>query len=278
MALDRERIREAVERAGLTGRAVVLHSSLRSFGPVEGGPDAVIDAFLDAGCTLIVPTFTYECQTVPPAGAAILQNGVTPEWIASRVNIEGFDPAGVQISRSEMGSIPAQSLLRPERVRGFHPNDSFTGLGPRAAELMAAQTPMDVFGPFKKLHAGPPANLVLAGVGLTAATAIHLAEEFAGRRLFRRGGKLKNGMVMEAAEGGCSEGFENLAPALASLEKRTTVGRSLWRIYPFREFVDAAAAAIRADPTITHCADPHCERCNDAVRGGPILTDPSSGS
>ena len=52
--------------------------------------------------------------------------------------------------------------------------------------------------------------------------------------------------------------------------ERTVVGESLWRIYPFREFVDAAAAAIRRDPSITHCGDPHCARCNDAVKGGPL--------
>ena len=72
------------------------------------------------------------------------------------------------------------------------------------------------------------------------------------------------------SEGGCSEGFENLAPALAHLEQRVTVGKSLWRIYPFREFVDAAAAEIRRDPSITHCGDPDCVRCNDAVKGGPL--------
>jgi aminoglycoside N3'-acetyltransferase len=271
MRLDQAGIREAVDRAGLSDCAVCLHSSLKSFGRVEGGADAVIDAFLTARCTLIVPTFTYECQAAPPAPCSIPQNGVDPKWIAGRINAEGFDPAGSQITRSEMGAIPACALLRPGRIRGNHPADSFTGLGPQAGDLIAAQSPLNVFGPFKRMHADPSARIVLAGVSLAAATALHLAEERSGRRLFRRWGKMKDGTVCATEEGGCSEGFENLAPAVASLETRLTVGRSLWRIFPFREFVDAAAAAIAADPSITHCGDPDCVRCNDAVRGGPIL-------
>ena len=255
----------------MSNRAVCLHASLKSFGRVAGGADAVIDSFLAAGCTLIVPTFFYDSQAPPPPGRSIPQNGTTPEWIAGRKNVIGYDPDANQISREAMGAIPARLLERPGRLRGGHPTDPFAGLGPRAAEMIAEQAPLNVFGPFKTLYAGEAANLVLAGVGLHAATAIHFAEELSGRRLFRRWAMLSDGRVIETEEGGCSEGFEKLAPALAHLERRVTVGRSLWRIYPFREFVDSAAAAIRENPGITHCADPDCIRCNDAVRGGPLL-------
>jgi aminoglycoside 3-N-acetyltransferase len=270
MALTQAEILEAVERSDLSGRAICLHSSLRSFGPVEGGADAVIGAFLSAGCTLIVPTFTYDCQAPPPAGWSVEQNGEIPGRFENREPADAFDRNGSQITRGEMGAIPAQVLLRPDRVRGNHPTDSFAGLGPLAAGLIAEQSPLNVFGPFKKMYAELPARLVLAGVGLTTATAIHFAEELSGRRLFRRWGRVAGGTDIEVTEGGCSEGFENLAPALADLETRIRVGGSLWRIYPFREFVDSAAAVIRRDPSITYCGDPDCARCNDAVRGGPL--------
>jgi aminoglycoside 3-N-acetyltransferase len=271
MPLAQAEILEAIERSDLSGRVVCLHSSLGSFGPVEGGADAVIGAFLTAGCTLIVPTFTYACQAPPPAGWSVEQNGEIPGRFVNREPPEVFDRNGWQITREEMGAIPAQALRRPEHLRGSHPTDSFTGLGPLAAGLIAEQSPLNVFGPLKRMYAGPPARLVLAGVGLTAATAIHFAEELSGRRLFRRWGRVAGGADIEVMEGGCSEGFENLAPALAHLEQRVTVGKSLWRIYPFREFIDAAAAAIRRDPSITHCGDPDCARCNDAVKGGPLI-------
>jgi aminoglycoside N3'-acetyltransferase len=271
MSLSQTDIQKAIEKTDLAGRVVCLHSSLKSFGRVEEGADAVIDAFLDAGCTLIVPTFFYNCQASPPPGGSIPQNGLDPKWIAGRTNVVGYDPDANQITRGEMGAIPARILQRPGRVRGGHPADSFTGLGPQAAELIKAQSPRNVFGPYKKIYAGPPAWLVLAGVGLTAASAIHFAEERSGRRLFRRWGKLADESICETEEGGCSEGFENLAPAVASLENRITVGSSLWRIYPFKEFIDALDPILRMNPSITHCDNPGCIRCNDAVKGGPLL-------
>jgi aminoglycoside 3-N-acetyltransferase len=271
MPLAQARILEAVGKSGLSNRVVCLHSSLKSFGRVEGGADAVIDAFLEAGCTLIVPTFTYACQVPAPPGWSLEQNGENPNRFANREPVEAFDRDGNQITREEMGAIPARILLRAGRMRGNHPTDSFTGLGPLAAGVIADQSPLNVFGPFKRIYAGPPARLLLAGVGLTAATAIHFAEELSGRRLFRRWGRLAGGTEIEVEEGGCSEGFENLAPAVASLEQRVVVEESLWRIYPFREFIDAAASAIRQNPAVTHCGDPACPRCNDAVKGGPLI-------
>jgi aminoglycoside N3'-acetyltransferase len=270
MSLTQAEILKAIEQAGLSGCVVCLHSSLKSFGRVEGGPDAVIDAFRDAGCTLIVPTFTYACQVPPPAGWSVAQNGETPDRFVNREPIEAFDRNGQRITREEMGAIPARVLQYPEHVRGNHPADSFTGLGPLASGVIAEQSPRNVFGTYKAIYSGLPARLVLAGVGLTAATAIHFAEELSGRRLFRRWGRLAGGRDIEVEEGGCSEGFENLASAVAFLEQRIVVGESLWRIYPFQEFVDAIVAAIRKNPAVTHCGDPACPRCNDAVKGGPL--------
>jgi hypothetical protein len=34
--------------------------------------------------------------------------------------------------------------------------------------------------------------------------------------------------------------------------------------------VELAAAAIRDRPDITRCARPSCERCEDALLGGPV--------
>jgi|WetSurMetagenome_2_1015567.scaffolds.fasta_scaffold33800_4 aminoglycoside N3'-acetyltransferase len=271
MPIAQAEILEAVKQSGLSNSAVCLHASLKSFGRVEGGADAIIDAFLAAGCTLIVPSFFYDSQAAPPAGRLIPQNGMDPEWIAGHSHAVGYDPGANQISRAEMGAIPARLIERPGRVRGNHPCDPFAGLGPRAAQIIAEQSPLNVFGPFKKLYAGGPVDLVLAGVGLHAATAVHFAEELSGRRLFRRWGMWKDGTVCETEEGGCSEGFENLAPVVASLETRITVGACLWRIYPFSEFIDALVPVLRADPSITHCGKRECARCNDAVKGGPVV-------
>ena len=265
MTLGQADIRKAVDRSDLPGRVVCLHSSLKSFGTVDGGADAVIDAFLEAGCTLIVPTFTYFCQIPPPAGWSAAPNLKDRNWIYLPEEVEAFDPDANRIVRG-MGAIPARVLERPGRIRGFHPKDSFTGLGPQAAELIAAQAPLNIYGPFKQIYAGLPAFLVFAGVGLTAATAVHFAEELSGRPLFRSWTRVAGRADCEVEEGGCSDGFENLAPAVRSLERRMTVGDSLWRIYPFKEFIDTLVPVLRENPSITHCGKPDCCRCNDAVK------------
>ena len=59
-------ILEAIDALDLFEKSVCLHSSMRSMGRVEGGPSIIIDAFLEKGCTLIVPTFSYNFMVDPP--------------------------------------------------------------------------------------------------------------------------------------------------------------------------------------------------------------------
>jgi len=262
---------QAIQALGLVDGVVCLHSSLKSFGRLDGGAGTLIRAFLDLGCTLVVPAFTYACALPPPPGRDIRQNG----WAAAP---GGFDPQdfvpydqnSAMVSREDMGAIPARLLQMDGRARGIHPLNSFAALGPLAHELVAAQTLLDVYGPLKALAAHPRAWLVLAGVDLTKATPIHLAEELSGRRLFRRWAGTVDGRIQEVAVGSCSEGFNRLAPSVQSIETRMTVGKSEWRVYPFGAFIDAATGAIVQDQNITHCDYPDCVRCNDAVRGGPL--------
>jgi len=114
-----------VRKMELSDCVVILHSSLKSFGYVEGGADAIIDSFRNAGCTLIVPTFTYDCQLHPPPDRMILRNGMDSTYIAERDKAHAYDPNENRISR-DMGAIPADPppsgtdsrRASPEFVRG----------------------------------------------------------------------------------------------------------------------------------------------------------------
>ncbi|MFO7586359.1 MAG: AAC(3) family N-acetyltransferase, partial [Anaerolineales bacterium] len=181
-------------------------------------------------------------------------------------------PESAMIARS-MGAIPARLLGIEGRVRGEHSLNSFTALGPLADELIAAQGPLNVYGPYKMAYRHPAAFVVLAGVDLTSATPVHFAEERAGRRLFRRWARHVKYGIQEIEVGSCSDGFNNLAESLTDIETRVRAGQSDWRIYSLRKFVDTLAAVIADSPSITHCANPDCTRCRDFVRGGPILKD-----
>ncbi len=271
MSVTGEDVRKALRGLGLAGRAVCLHSSLRSFGHVAGGAAAVVRAFLDEGCTLLVPTFSSAFEAAPPPHLQFERNGW--DYGAARTPGRGdervYAPDVSDIDR-DMGAIPAAVVSWPGRVRGNHPLDSFTALGPRAFELAAAQTPSDVYAPLRALVRAD-GFVLLAGVGLERATLLHLAEQEAGRTLFRRWARDRSGHTAAVEVGGCSEGFGRLEPHLRRVMRAAVVGSSRWTLLPAGEALACAAAAIRSDPLITHCGARPCERCDDAVQGGPVL-------
>ncbi len=49
MAVTRADVRAGIRRLGLAGLPLCVHSSLRSFGWVDGGPGTVISGLLDEG-------------------------------------------------------------------------------------------------------------------------------------------------------------------------------------------------------------------------------------
>lgn len=254
-----------IRQAGLSGLPVCGHTSLSSFGAIEGGAASLVDAYLEEDCTLVVPSFVYDYFLPAPPGRVIAQNGGAFGEPHERV----YHRSGNDISGS-MGAVPREILSRPERVRGRHAHNSFAAVGPLAEAIISSQTALDVYAPLAEM-ARRGGHIVLMGVGLARCTALHWAEQLAGRNLFRCWGYDEDGSIEEAAVGSCSEGFVNLADAVAPYERRVTAGSSLWRILPLREAMEAAARAIRDNPEITRCAQPGCRRCADMAAGGPVL-------
>jgi aminoglycoside 3-N-acetyltransferase len=169
-----------------------------------------------------------------------------------------------------MGLLPKTLLNMPSRKRGYHPLCSFTAAGKYADELIRNQSPMSVYMPFQKL-CELQGYVLLMGVNLTRATIIHYAEQRAGRNPFLRWALDMDGNAAYQQMGGCSSNFDLFGPMLAPIEKNITVGQSLWRCFPANEMADICARAIKENPNITHCGNPNCDRCNDAVQGGPII-------
>jgi len=272
MVVTEQEIRDALRSLGLSGRAVCVHSSLRSFGHVDGGAHAVVSAFLAEGCTLLVPTFSAAFEIEPPVHLRFERNGWDYEraHASTRVRSEGAYATGSAEIDRDMGAIPAAVVSWPGRVRGRHPTDSFAAVGARASELVSGQSPADLCAPLKAL-ARAGGYVLLMGIGLERMTLLHLAEKEAGRELFRRWAKDERGRPAVVEVGGCSEGFGKLEPFLNPITRTAVVGRSTWRLLPAAEAVALAASAIRADPNITHCGVADCERCRDAVAGGPFV-------
>ncbi|MGA7669810.1 MAG: AAC(3) family N-acetyltransferase [Nitrolancea sp.] len=264
-------VRNAITELGLAGRALCVHSSLRSFGWVEGGAGAVIDGLLAEGCTVLVPSFTSEFETAPPADRRYPRNGcvyVTDVASSRRCDaVYSIDSGAID---RDLGAIPASVVADPRRERGNHPLNSFAAIGPLAGELVGGQAPLDVYAPLRAV-AERDGWVLLMGIDLTSMTLIHLAEAMAGRTLFRRWANGPENTVIECEIGSCSEGFERLQPALVPAMRCVEVGSSLWRAYPARLVLEIASEAIRRDSTITHCPDLNCLRCRDIIQGGPII-------
>lgn len=264
-------IRFAIQDLRLSGRPLCVHASLRSFGWVEGGAQAIVDGLLADGCSVMVPAFSWAFAVPPPEDMRPARNGwdydayVGPTAGLGRV----YSPEAMDIDR-DMGAIPAAIMDMPRRVRGNHPICSFCAVGPLAARLVSEQGPLNVYAPFRAL-AEAAGTVVLMGVGFDKMTLLHCAEQMAGRTMFRRWANGPDGREMQVEAGGCSGGFSRLEPVLSSLERRTTVGRSLWRVFPAREALDAAARTIRENPEMVHCDNSRCGRCNDAAAGGPLV-------
>jgi len=112
-------IEAGLRRLGLrAGDVVLVHSSLSSFGRVEGGADAVIDALL----AVLGPEGTL-CMPALSWGHYTPTNPPPP-----------FDP---RTTRCNVGRIPETFRRRPGVRRSLHPTHSVAAVGRRAAALLA---------------------------------------------------------------------------------------------------------------------------------------------
>ena len=269
--VTKQDIIDGIRSLGLSSSIVCLHSSLKSFGHVEGGADTVVQAFVQEGCTLVVPTYLFDSQVPAPAGRVVARNGGEAEETKGRSlqDAASWNPSSKKIAAG-MGAIPQAVLNTPGAVRGDHPLNSISALGPEAKELIAAQEPLDVYGPYRRAYERG-GYLLLIGVDLTKATPLHFSEQVAGRNSFRRWALGEDGEILEVEIGSCSNGFGKFDGVVADIEARVRVGESLWRMFPLQEFIDRTSREIVENPQITHCHRPTCLRCDDAVVGGPIL-------
>ncbi|MEY2468384.1 MAG: aminoglycoside 3-N-acetyltransferase [Actinomycetota bacterium] len=269
-------VENALRELGIEGRPIEVHVSVRSFGGLEDGPATIVDGVLAAGSTVLAATMASDQFGIPaPPDDRPAQNGIDYETQASIADdaqptesIGTYDSTYTGVS-AWLGAFSAHVAARPDRIRCRYAAGEFSAVGPLASRLIDAETDADVFGPLRALVEEDGA-VVLMGVGLTRLTLLHLAEVDAGRRPFIRWGRGRDARAVRVRVGECSEGFESLASSLAPVERRLVVGASEWRMLPARKALKLAADAIRANPSITHCPNPECIECADAIAGGPL--------
>ncbi len=238
-----------------SSRPLIAHASVKAFGEIRGGAEALLGALLAVQPRLMMPTHTYKTMILPEEGpdenAALYGAGRDLNAMA-----EFFSPD--MPADSLMGALPELLRLHPQAKRSSHPILSFAGIGVETA--LDAQTLAEPLTPIGKL-AEEDGWVLLAGVNHTVNTSIHFAEKIAGRKQFVRWALTREAAVECPNFPGCSLGFEKAAPYLAEMAREEKIGDATLRAMPLNEMIDQIVGMIHEDPQALLCEDPGCERC-----------------
>ena len=155
----KEQLKKQVENMGLTGEETILiHSSMKSIGEVEGGADTVLDALIEyfGHGLLLLPTHTWKNIN---ADSPVFNSKETPSCVGLLTNM---------------------FLKRDGVIRSLHPTHSMAGIGKKAAEYLAGEennnTPCTPGGCYDRLRSCG-GKVLLVGVGHERNTFIHSVEE-----------------------------------------------------------------------------------------------------
>ncbi len=114
----KEELKSCLQKMGLTGNeAIMVHSSMKSIGEVEGGADTVVDALMEyfAEGLLMTPTHT---------------------WAQMSREYNVFDPA---TEKACVGIIPNVFMKREGVVRSLHPTHSIAAYGKDARQYIVGE-------------------------------------------------------------------------------------------------------------------------------------------
>ena len=146
-----------------TAGTLLIHSSMKAIGPVEGGAEAVLDLWMEAmrGGLLVLPTHTWRDIGVQEGQKQV------------------FDP---QTEPSCVGILTNLFMKRPGVLRSFHPTHSVAAYGGDAASFVAGEentrTPLPRHGCWGRLY-DRNAAILFVGATMRTNTIIHGAEEWA---------------------------------------------------------------------------------------------------
>ena len=184
--ITKEELKQFILAQGLTGKVLCVHASMGSFKqPLEAGVTGLIEILLELGNTILVPSFSYQYALCPPIAVQIPRNGTN--YTATEfhsVMTEAYSPDRRHDVSPDMGVFTKVLSQLPGSLRGDHPTNSFCAIGPRAGELISMQSPTDVYAPLRALCEAN-GSVLLLGTQLESFTLLHLAEQLAGRELFR---------------------------------------------------------------------------------------------
>ncbi len=256
--MTRAELRQLLEPLALRSNHIVVHASMASVEPMEGGALAVCQALMESigeNGTLVMPTFTQEETISRP---------VTP----------GTPPRSRPVAfhtdlpvTPTLGPIPEAFRRLPGVLRSQHPTHSFAAWGRAARDVLATHRDNNPLGPLKKLNV-MMGHMLTMETPLSSVTAIHLAEEQATVRYLGRttalrinAGGYEERVVVENFPG-CSRAFDRLESLWNPTQvKRVALPNGEARKVSIRYLVNLATQALEGDPGFFACDDPQCVNC-----------------
>jgi aminoglycoside 3-N-acetyltransferase len=262
------------------GDVILVHSAMRTLGYIQGGPQTVVDALLEAvgeQGTLVVPTFTFFHE-------------IEEDPIIDPFN----DP-------SNTGIITETVRKHPNAFRSTAFRHSFAAIGRRArviTEVDPTLSPFDLRSSFGVMLALNTQVLLLGTAYNTSSTSHHFAEwvcDVPYRHAIAREIKmrLKDGSIVEKtmidyqpkpSEDGLSYGsrgcnFNRLGKMLedGNLAGVTAIGNAVARRFAMRDLIDLAQTEAKNDYNIFRTAEGKSD-CPTPLDYGitvfsPLITD-----
>lgn len=253
---DYAEILSAFQSLGLQENPVIAHASLRPFGFIEGGAEAVLDAMLASFASVIMPTFTYKAEIIPPVGPP--NNGI--RYGSGQHHNKLAEPFHPDMHADRMMGILAETLRNhPAATRTAHPILSFAGIN--ADPILFTQTlyePLAPIGALEELDGWA----VLINVDHTVNTSIHYGEKLAGRKQFVRWALAGDRVVECPNYPGDSTGFDRIEHHLSFDTRRVQLADGLIQAVPLQRLFQVVAELIKQNPLALLCERFDCERCN----------------
>jgi len=273
-------LRVAFQSLQLKDVPVIAHASLSSFGQVDGGAPAVVEALLDSVGGLMMPTHTYVTMVTPFDGPDL--NGIQyANGTAQAQNVHSLFYTPDLPADGLMGQVAEALRVHPNAKRSGHPILSFAGVN--VEDALAAQTIGDPLAPIGAL-AHQFGWVLLLGVDQTRNTSIHYAEKLAQRPGFLRWALIKDlapptprvrPLPLTEVPGaqervlacpgfpGDSAGFEAIASSLGQHSRRVPLGNTLVQAIPLAALIYVVGETLKQNPVALLCTDKDCGRCND---------------
>jgi len=258
--LDFSDLKLYFDALNLSDKPVIAHASLKPFGYIRDGADAVVRAMAASFNSVIMPTHTYKTMITPKIGP--------PNNAMNYGSEESLNKMAIPFKHdlrtdSMMGVLPEAVRNHPMATRTAHPILSFAGINAESA--LATQSLFEPLAPIGAL-AEQDGWAVLINVDHTVNTSIHYAEKLTGRKQFVRWALVGDRVVECPNFPGDSTGFNAIEEYIQPKIFRVELGRAIIQAMPLKRLFDVVQGLIKNDPLALLCEREDCDRCN-AVKG-----------